>query len=86
MPSSVIHSFAYDPARAVLDVTFFNGRRYRYFMVPAYVAEGLGDAFSMGRFFNTRIRERYPVEELEQIAKVTPQRAISPETGSQRHP
>lgn len=65
MPSSVIRSFAYDRAGAALDVTFVTGRRYRYFLVPAYVAEGLSEAFSKGRYFNARIRDRFPFEELE---------------------
>jgi lysyl-tRNA synthetase class 2 len=65
MPSTAIRSFAYDRASAALDVTFVTGRRYRYFLVPPYVAEGLSDAFSKGRYFNARIRDRFPFEELE---------------------
>lgn len=64
MPSTVISSFSYDRARAALDVTFVSGRRYRYFLVPAYVAEEMREAFSKGRYFNVRIRDRYPFEEL----------------------
>jgi hypothetical protein len=69
MPSRVIRRFAYDRTTAALDVTFVTGRRYRYFMVPAYLAEGLAQAFSKGRFFNARIRDRFPVEELEPEAE-----------------
>ena len=65
MPSSVIRAFAYDRASAALDVTFVSGRRYRYFMVPAYVAADFADAFSKGRYFNARIRDRFPCEELD---------------------
>lgn len=65
MPSSVIRAFAYDRASSALDVTFVSGRRYRYFLVPAYVAMGLSEAFSKGRYFNARIRDRFPCEELD---------------------
>lgn len=83
MPSTVIRSFAYDRATASLDVTFTTGRRYRYFMVPAYVAEGLGEAFSKGRHFNARIRDRFPFEELEaEDAAAAP--VTSRGTGSRR--
>lgn len=88
MPSSVIHSYAYDRARAALDVTFFSGRRYRYFLVPPYVAEGLDEAFSMGGYFNERIRDRFPFEELETAveAAIAASAAISPGRGSRRRP
>lgn len=72
MPSSVIRSFEYDAKRAALDVTFVSGRRYRYFLVPPYVADGLAEAFSKGQFFNARIRDRFPAEELAQEAEAAP--------------
>ncbi|QDZ08897.1 KTSC domain-containing protein [Sphingomonas panacisoli] len=59
MPSSVIRSFAYDPAAQVLDVQFVSGRRYAYLDVPARVAAALHRAASKGGFFNRRIRDRY---------------------------
>jgi lysyl-tRNA synthetase class 2 len=64
MPSQVIRSFAYDADSAALDVTFVTGRRYRYFLVPPHVAESLRNAFSKGRYFNARIRDHFPCEEL----------------------
>ena len=36
----------------------------RRFGVPEGIASQLGSAFSKGRFFNTRIRDDYPFEEL----------------------
>lgn len=86
MSSSVIRSFAYDSASATLDVIFVSGRRYRYFLVPAYVAEGLSEALSKGRYFGARVRDRFPCEEL---ATVTPQpasAAISRRKGSRPRP
>ena len=64
MPSTVIRSFDYRPALMALDVEFVSGRRYRYAGVPAEVAEAFRAAFSKGRFFNARIRDRYPCAEL----------------------
>jgi hypothetical protein len=85
MPSSVVRSFVYDYDRAALDVTFVTGRRYRYFMVPTYLAEGFGEAFSKGRYFNARIRDRFPCEELEPEDEAAP-RFTSRETGNRRPP
>ena len=64
MPSTVIRRFAYDPAGRALDVLFVTGRCYRYREVPAEVAEEFRESFSKGRFFNARIRDRYPCERL----------------------
>ena len=64
MPSTVIRRFAYDAPSATLAVEFVSGRRYRYRQVPAEVAAGFRAAFSRGRFFNARIRDAYPCEEL----------------------
>jgi len=64
MPSTVIRSFDYDARRQALDVEFVSGRRYRYCPVPEQVAAEFRQAFSKGRFFNARIRDRYPAAEL----------------------
>lgn len=66
MPSTVIRGFAYRPDKRSLDVEFVSGRRYRYFGVPEGIASQLGSAFSKGRFFNARIRDDYPFEELDE--------------------
>jgi lysyl-tRNA synthetase class 2 len=86
MPSTVIRSFAYDRAGAALDVTFVTGRRYRYFLVPPYIAEGMSEAFSKGRYFNARVRDRFPFEELEGEAAAAPARVASRGKGSRRRP
>jgi lysyl-tRNA synthetase class 2 len=65
MPSTVIRRFRYDSAAAALDVWFVSGRRYRYYAVPEEVAGAFGAAFSKGRFFNARIRDRFACTELE---------------------
>jgi lysyl-tRNA synthetase class 2 len=86
MPSTVIRSFAYDRAGAALDVTFVTGRRYRYFLVPPYIADGMSEAFSKGRYFNARVRDRFPFEELEGEAEAAPARVASRGKGSRRRP
>lgn len=64
MPSTAIRRFSYRPERHALDVEFVSGRRYRYFGVPEGLASQFRSAFSKGRFFNARIRDDYPCEEL----------------------
>jgi len=64
MPSTVIRRFDYHPAIAALDVEFVSGRRYRYTGVPGEVADSFRTAFSKGRYFNARIRDRYPCSEI----------------------
>ena len=50
---------------AHLDIQFRgSGRWYRYFEVPARVCDAFRAAPSKGRFFNARIRDRYPCTEL----------------------
>lgn len=66
MPSTVIRGFAYDAATQGLAVEFVSGRRYLYSGVPGEVAERFRAAFAKGRFFNARIRDRYPCEPIEQ--------------------
>ena len=64
MPSTVVRRFDYHPAARALDVEFVSGRRYRYSGVSEQVAQAFREAFAKGRFFNARIRDRYPCAEL----------------------
>lgn len=65
MPSTVIRRFVYDAASETLAVEFVTGRRYLYRAVPEAEVEAFRAAFSKGRFFNARIRDRYACEEIE---------------------
>lgn len=65
MPSTVIRRFEYDAALRALDVEFVSGRRYRYAGVPEEAVQAFRAAASKGRFFNARIRDAYPYQELE---------------------
>lgn len=64
MPSTVVRRFTYDSASSALEVEFVSGRRYRYAAVPPEVAEDFRSAFSKGRFFNARVRDRYACTEI----------------------
>ena len=63
MPSSVIRSALYRPDTAELDILFVTGRRYIYHHVPQAAADAFARAFSKGRYFNARIRDRYDFTE-----------------------
>ena len=64
MPSTVIRRFHYRPEDGELDVLFTTGRRYVYYGVPQDEADAFRAAFSKGRYFNTRIRDRYEFREV----------------------
>jgi len=60
--SSVIDTVAYSRSKALLEVEFTNGRRYRYRGVPDTVYEELMTAPSRGHYFLEKIRDVYPAE------------------------
>jgi hypothetical protein len=64
MPSEVIASFAYDPETQTLFVRFVSGTDYAYFDVPRAVFDDFKAAFSKGRFFAYRIRDRFAYRRL----------------------
>ena len=45
-------------------IEFTTGRRYVYYDVPPDVADSFRSAFSKGRYFNARIRDRYAFTEV----------------------
>ena len=61
--SSVIASVGYSPDENLLQVEFTTGRVYTYHRVPPHVHAALLAARSIGRYFNTRIRDRYAWDE-----------------------
>jgi hypothetical protein len=69
MPASAIRSMDYDPASTCLDVWFVTGGHYRFHQVPPELAQRFRSAMAKGWFFNTRIRGRFPFEELEREDK-----------------
>jgi hypothetical protein len=56
MPSTVIHSFDYDPGRRELRITFQSGRIYRYLDVPEEIPAAMRAERSKGSYFNRKIR------------------------------
>jgi len=58
--SSVVVSLTYDEDTLTLDVEFRSGRIYRYFMLPRAIYDALVAAGSVGAYFNTKVRQRYP--------------------------
>jgi hypothetical protein len=68
MPSTVIRSHAYDAEREELSILFTTGRRYIYSHVPPEAYAAFRAAFSKGRHFNARIRDRYPFAEFVEEA------------------
>lgn len=66
MPSSFIDGIAYHRPNGRMRIRFADGREYVYAGVPEDVADALGEAWaspdqSVGRIFNRRVRNRYPV-------------------------
>lgn len=57
--SSAISLSEYDDETQTLTITFSNGQSYDLTGVPPDVAQGLVDADSPGRYFNTRLKGLY---------------------------
>ena len=58
--STAIASVGYDSTMSILEIEFTSGDVYEYFAVPPSVHHALLAAESPGRFFQSRIREKYP--------------------------
>lgn len=63
--SSVVRAVGYDGEKRVLEVEFHNDRVYQYYVVPRGVYQEMRAAESLGRFFNERVRDRYPVRRVD---------------------
>jgi lysyl-tRNA synthetase class 2 len=63
--STAITDIDYDAERAKLLVRFQSGERYVYVGVPPEVCRSFVEADSKGRFFQSRIRDRYPFNKLD---------------------
>ena len=64
MPSMVIRRFTYRADTRELCIEFTTGRCYVYADVPVEETEAFRAAFSKGRYFNARIRDRYRCREI----------------------
>lgn len=62
----MIKAWGFDPSTNVLELEFANGRIYQYSSVPEFLAQGFAAARSKGRFFRSRIADRYPTQEMHE--------------------
>jgi len=64
--SSNIISIGYDGVTKTLEIEFKkNGAIFQYSDVPQVVHQELINAFSIGKYFHTRIKKEYPFFRLE---------------------
>jgi hypothetical protein len=63
--SRSVRSLGYDPEQKVLEVEWRSGAVYRYFEVPAAVAQWLERVRSKGAFLNRLVKESYRYEQVE---------------------
>ena len=59
--SSNVESYSYF-SDGVLEITFIEGRTYRYYDVDVDTAKGLGFSRSKGTYINNFIRDRFAFE------------------------
>ena len=62
--SSLLESVKYRSKTENLNITFHNGKTYRYFDVPKSVYEGLLKDDSKGAYFNEVIKPNFDYEEV----------------------
>ena len=59
MPSTVIRSFDYSAADAVLTITFISGSVYEYYDVPQQVYDAFKLFREKGIFYNEQIKNKF---------------------------
>lgn len=59
MPSTVIRSFDYNAADAVLTITFVSGSVYEYYDVPQETADAFKTFREKGIFYNEQIKNKF---------------------------
>ncbi len=64
--STVIGAVGYS---RVLEIRFESGRIYQYYDVPEDVYQGMLDADSKGKYFNSHIRGKFVYQEIELKAR-----------------
>ena len=64
MPSTVIRSFDYRPADAVLTITFVSGFVYEYYDVPQQVVDAFRAFREKGVFYNEQIKGKFKFAKL----------------------
>ena len=64
MPSTVIRSFDYNAANAVLTITFVSGSVYAYHKVPQDLADAFRAYREKGVFYNEQIKGKFRFERI----------------------
>jgi hypothetical protein len=64
LESSVLAAVLYLPGCHELEVEFRSGKIYRYFGVPPQTYSEMLKASSKGRYFNTKIRDLFPFQQI----------------------
>lgn len=59
MPSTVIRSFEYNMATAILKIVFVTGTVYEYYDVPSDVYEQFKSYREKGVYYNSQIKGKY---------------------------
>jgi hypothetical protein len=75
LASSMIERIAYDEAASMLSIWFRGSGRYVYAEVPRALYDGLRQAPSAGRYFNERIKRRFPCRPDPERRKFRPRAA-----------
>ncbi|MDJ0650300.1 MAG: lysine--tRNA ligase [Xenococcaceae cyanobacterium MO_188.B19] len=57
--SVAIKSFDYDAQNKILKIEFKNGSIYKYLDVPESIYQGLKDSASVGKYFNSNIKDKF---------------------------
>lgn len=65
LQSTSLNAATYQDRSAFLDLEFHSGAIYRYLGVPVQVYQELWQAESQGRYFNQRIRNRFPYTKID---------------------
>ncbi|MBS1911289.1 MAG: KTSC domain-containing protein [Bacteroidetes bacterium] len=63
--SSAIHAIGYNARTRVLEIIFAGGGIYHFAGVPATIYHSMQKAISLGKFFQTHIKGRYPFRRLD---------------------
>jgi len=75
LASSMIERIAYDEVENMLSIWFRGTGRYVYADVPRALYDGLRQAPSAGRYFNERIKRRFPCRPDPERRKFRPRAA-----------
>jgi hypothetical protein len=71
LQSHTLKAATYQDRSALLELEFRSGAIYRYRHVPELVFQELLSAESKGRYFNQRIRNRFPYAKIEPMCDGT---------------